>query len=277
MKLSILSLAALAPLATAHFKLVYPTSRPRIVDTMMEFPCGKSDPTAERTKVSLSDGSFPVALSMGHAETAVEMLMSLGTDPGTNYNITLVPTFGVMGLGSFCLPHVTFDSSVLGTNVTDGMNATLQVQTNGDPQGGLYAVWLFSMLMFLACISANNPSAPISNFRPQLHTMIPHLAATTPVSAQVRSLEIRLSSMQTSRLQKACRRTVPPVVVGIPITVPMTIPVLLRCRQLLGVCLVRLSSVALQCYDILSLPALSTWNRFKIDHLRVTQLHAIPW
>ena len=139
MKLSLLSLASLLPFATAHFKLVYPASRNRVEEKMPIFPCGGS-PATERTNVSISDGSFPVALNMGHSQTAVEMLLSLGTDPGTNFNITLIPTFGLMGLGEFCLPHVVFDSKVLGTQIEDGMNATLQVQTNGDTSGGLYAV-----------------------------------------------------------------------------------------------------------------------------------------
>lgn len=145
MKLSILSLASLVPFAAAHFRLVYPTARERLVDKMSTFPCGDS-PSTERTNVSISNGSFPVALNMGHAETAVEMLLSLGTDPGTNFNITLVPTFSLLGLGSFCLPQVSWDTSVLGVEVEDGMNATLQVQTNGDPSGGLYAVCLFMPL-----------------------------------------------------------------------------------------------------------------------------------
>lgn len=139
---SILLLGSILPFASAHFKLIYPESRPRNEDTMPVFPCGGVPPTGDRTKISLSDNSFPVALKMGHDETAVEMLLALGSDPGEHFNITLVPTFGLLGLGSFCLPHVSFDSSVVGTNITDGMNATLQVQSNGDPSGGLYTVCL---------------------------------------------------------------------------------------------------------------------------------------
>ncbi|KAB8075630.1 hypothetical protein BDV29DRAFT_171498 [Aspergillus leporis] len=139
MKLSIVSLAALAPLVSAHFKLDYPTSRGRNEDTMANFPCGGMSQSAERTKVSLSAGDLPVALTLGHAQTAVEVLLALGTDPGTNFNITLHPTFRVEGLGAFCLPNVTFDESVVGVKLTEGMNATLQVQSNGDPTGGLYA------------------------------------------------------------------------------------------------------------------------------------------
>jgi hypothetical protein len=77
---------------------------------------------------------------MGHTQTAVEILIALGSEPGDNYNVTLVPTFQINGLGAFCLPHVDFSEALLGANITDGMNATVQVQSNGDPTGGLYAV-----------------------------------------------------------------------------------------------------------------------------------------
>ncbi|KAB8218382.1 hypothetical protein BDV33DRAFT_125996 [Aspergillus novoparasiticus] len=139
MKLSILSLASLAPLVSAHFKLNYPTSRGFDEDKMSQFPCSGLSQSSERTKVSLSAGDLPVALTMGHSQTAVEVLLALGNDPGTNFNITLHPTFRVEGLGSFCLPNITFDESIVGVKLTDGMNATLQVQSNGDPSGGLYA------------------------------------------------------------------------------------------------------------------------------------------
>lgn len=138
MKFSLLTLA-LAPLATAHFLLQYPTSRGFDEDTMPDFPCGGMSLSSNRTQLPIS-GSFPVALKMGHSQTAVEVLLALGSNPGDNYNITLVKTFQITGLGEFCLPHVEFSEDILGVNVTDGMNATLQVQSNGDPSGGLYAV-----------------------------------------------------------------------------------------------------------------------------------------
>ncbi|KAL9624750.1 MAG: hypothetical protein Q9160_001104 [Pyrenula sp. 1 TL-2023] len=72
---------------------------------------------------------------MGHDENAVQVLLGLGSDPGTNYNITLVPTFREEGLGNFCLRTVSVPTEM---GVTDGMEATLQVITNGDPNGGLY-------------------------------------------------------------------------------------------------------------------------------------------
>lgn len=138
MKFSLLTLA-LAPLATAHFLMQYPTSRGFDEDIMPEFPCGGMSQSSNRTQLPIS-GSFPLALKMGHSQTAVEVLLALGSNPGDNYNVTLVHTFQVVGLGEFCLPHVEFSSDVLGVNITDGMNATIQVQSNGDPSGGLYAV-----------------------------------------------------------------------------------------------------------------------------------------
>lgn len=135
MKFSLFSLAAVVPLAAGHFLLQYPVSRGFDENTMPEFPCGGMSPSADRTQLPL-DGSFPVALSMGHIQTALEVLIALGSDPGNNYNNILVPTFQVNGLGAFCLPHV----GISDLNITDGMNATLQVQSDGDPNGGLYAV-----------------------------------------------------------------------------------------------------------------------------------------
>lgn len=143
MHLPLLTLAALAPLVAAHFKLDYPKSRGVDEDKMTQFPCGGMSASSSRTKVSLSkDGSasLPVAISLGHAQTAVEVVLALGNDPGENFNVTLEPTFRVEGLGSFCLPDITFDQKKLGVNLTDGMNATVQVQSNGDPTGGLYSV-----------------------------------------------------------------------------------------------------------------------------------------
>ncbi|KAJ9298950.1 hypothetical protein DTO271G3_3192 [Paecilomyces variotii] len=135
MKFSLLSLAAIVPLAAAHFKLEYPPSRGFDEDNMPEFPCGGFPQSSNRTKLSLSADSIPVALILGHSQTAVEVLLGLGSKPGDNYNITLAHTFGVTGLGTFCLPSV----SLKGVPLTDGLNATVQVVTNGDTGGGLYA------------------------------------------------------------------------------------------------------------------------------------------
>lgn len=149
---ALVSILSLVSLASAHFDLVYPDSRVQKVDTMSNYPCGGSPPSDNRTLVSLSAHSFPVAVKLSHSnEMAMEMLLALGTHPGANFNITLKPIFQLTGPGTLCLPNVTFDPSILGANVSDGMNATLQVQTNGDPTGGLYTVRLTFALDDLDC------------------------------------------------------------------------------------------------------------------------------
>ncbi|KAF7180371.1 hypothetical protein CNMCM7691_009539 [Aspergillus felis] len=160
MKFSPAYLLSFAPIVAAHFQIQYPTSRGFDEDKMPTFPCGGMTQSSNRTQVSISSGSFPVALRMGHDQTAVEILLALGNDPGNNFNITLHPTFRIEGLGEFCLPHVVFDKSVLGTNITDGMNATLQVQSNGDPSGGLYAC---ADIQFSSTVQYEAPSSCTNN------------------------------------------------------------------------------------------------------------------
>ena len=75
---------------------------------------------------------------MGHTTTNVQVLIGMGNDPGDAFDTIVVPTFHESGPQSFCLGMVTLPSIV---NVTDGMNATIQVVTNGDDgPGGLYNV-----------------------------------------------------------------------------------------------------------------------------------------
>ncbi|KAJ5952936.1 uncharacterized protein N7479_011349 [Penicillium vulpinum] len=160
MKFSLFALTAIVPFAAAHFKLMYPTSRGFDEDTMANFPCGGMGQSSNRTKLPLSGGSFPVALEMHHSQTAVEVLLALGNEPGDNFNIVLSPTFRVTGLGEFCLPHVEINEKLIGRNLTNGMNATLQVQTNGDPSGGLYAC---ADIQFSSDVTYQTPSACTNN------------------------------------------------------------------------------------------------------------------
>lgn len=140
MKTPILPLSLLASLASAHFDLKYPTPRGSDAENMPSFPCGGLSPSTERTQIPLSSPRFPIELDMGHDQTAVQFLLAVGTEPGTNYNITLRKTFRVEGLGEFCLPGLELSGDVLGRELEDGLNLTLQVVTNGHPSGGLYAV-----------------------------------------------------------------------------------------------------------------------------------------
>ncbi|KAJ9666687.1 hypothetical protein H2201_003091 [Coniosporium apollinis] len=128
------ALLALLPLASAHFELTYPPARGFDDSRAAEFPCGGfNTPSATRTPWPLSGG--PIQLEMGHTEARVQVLLALGDEPGSNFNIVLVPTVQERGPEDFCFGMVTLPS---GLNVTEGQRATVQVVTNGDPAGGLY-------------------------------------------------------------------------------------------------------------------------------------------
>jgi hypothetical protein len=134
MKSTLTALAAFTTLASAHFNLNYPSARGFDEDKLGSFPCGSFDtPSSNRTLWPLSGGE--IALTMGHIDANVEVLLGLGSDVGSAFNIILRPTFQEQGLGSFCMTGLSIPSDL---NITEGMNATIQVQTNGDPDGGLY-------------------------------------------------------------------------------------------------------------------------------------------
>lgn len=135
MKVQLL-LGALLPLASAHFKLIYPAARGFDEDNLPQFPCGgQNTVSSNRTQFPITGA--PIQLLMGHTAAKVQVLMALGNDPGINYNITLLPTFQEKGPQNFCIGAGALQFPA-GLNITDGMNATIQVVTNGDPSGGLY-------------------------------------------------------------------------------------------------------------------------------------------
>ncbi|OJD18447.1 hypothetical protein AJ78_01503 [Emergomyces pasteurianus Ep9510] len=135
----LLPLTCLLTLASAHFELLQPPPRGTNFDKITEYPCGGLPVSSKRTEVPLDDPELNIAMKMGHDHSAVQVLLALGSDPGRNFNITLVPTFGQMGLGDFCISDVELTEAKLGTRLTEGLEATLQVVTNGDPTGGLYS------------------------------------------------------------------------------------------------------------------------------------------
>lgn len=133
---NLLALLPLLPLTTAHFILNWPVGRGFDDDNAVKFPCGGFDTvTSNRTQFPLSGG--PIQLDMHHTETRIAVYLALGNDPGSNYNIVLRKQLTEQGLGNFCLGQVDIPSSL---NITAGMNATIQVVSNGDPNGGLYQV-----------------------------------------------------------------------------------------------------------------------------------------
>lgn len=131
-------LAAALPLASAHFTLDWPPARGFDDDTLVQFPCGgQNTVSTNRTKWPIGGG--PIQLGMHHTASKVQVLLSLGNDPGVNYNITLLPTIQEQGPQNFCIAPTALQFPS-GLNITEGTNATIQVVTNGDPNGGLYNV-----------------------------------------------------------------------------------------------------------------------------------------
>jgi hypothetical protein len=116
--------------------MIYPPSRGFSEDTIVDFPCGGFDKITNRTAWPMT-GPAPIQLNMEHTSVKGEVLLALGSDPGVNYNIVLKNVFSETGPESFCIGDVVLPA---GLNITAGMNATIQVVTNGDPNGGLYAV-----------------------------------------------------------------------------------------------------------------------------------------
>ena len=137
--LNTFSLFSLLPLATAHFTLEWPTSRGFDDVKATNFACGGFD-SVKTPRTSWPLTGAPIQLNMEHTETNLAVYMSVGEDPGTNFNIILVPQFAMNGLGDFCMGMVSVPA---GLNISDGTPATIQVVSNGDPDGGLYQVSQF--------------------------------------------------------------------------------------------------------------------------------------
>ncbi|TID19420.1 gpi anchored protein [Venturia nashicola] len=128
--LSLLPISALA-----HYKLTFPPGRGFDESGIVNFPCGGfNTPSNNRTSVPLT-GTFPIQLSMEHTSVKGAVFMALGNNPQSAFSIPLRNTFQETGPDNFCIGGVTIPSNL---NITEGTNATIQVVTNGDPNGGLY-------------------------------------------------------------------------------------------------------------------------------------------
>jgi nascent polypeptide-associated complex subunit beta len=153
-------LFAIIPLATAHFHLSWPTVRGFDSSKAGNFPCGGFDSvSSSRTEWPINGG--PVQLRMEHSQTRVKVLLAIGEDPGSNFNVTLRPTFAQEGLGNFCVGQLNLPS---GMNVSDGTPATIQVVSNGDPEGGLYQV--SSDILFLQVGDVDAVTRPMPSYIP---------------------------------------------------------------------------------------------------------------
>lgn len=135
MLLSLLLLAQLSQLVSAHFVIQYPESRGFNEEKEPQWPCGgfnKVSPT--RAEFPLSGG--PIQIRSTHTQELLEVLVAVGNEPGGSFNTVVVPTFMKMAPGLTCFGDVTLPSSL---NVTEGTNATFQVISRAD-DGALYGV-----------------------------------------------------------------------------------------------------------------------------------------
>jgi len=134
MKTTIATLAAFGSVASAHFNLNYPVVRGFDEDKLGTFPCGSFDTVSpNRTLWPLTGGE--ISLTMGHIDARIEVTIAFGNDPGSAFNTIIQKPLAQTGLGAFCLTSISLPSSL---NITEGQNATIQVLTNGDPDGGLF-------------------------------------------------------------------------------------------------------------------------------------------
>lgn len=127
------ALLSFLPVVSSQFYLVSPKARGFDENKLATFPCGGQDTVGDRTPWPMKGGR--IQLNMTHDQAAVQVLLGLGNDVGEHFNIVLHPTVQERGIGYFCLESLLEPESL---GIKDGHNATIQVVTNGDPNGGLY-------------------------------------------------------------------------------------------------------------------------------------------
>jgi hypothetical protein len=167
--LSFLPLAALAGLATAHFRVLEPEWRGSSFGegaSQWIYPCTSHPPPlpvpltplthfaganvsettdpANRTLWPHTGGSVKINGSHEWAHTYVNL--GLGTNV-TNFNITLVEGFNQTGAGVFCLKEAGKDTlmeGIMASNISmeemEGMHATVQIIQVGHSGSSLYNV-----------------------------------------------------------------------------------------------------------------------------------------
>ncbi|KAG8907765.1 hypothetical protein FRB99_002264 [Tulasnella sp. 403] len=141
MRLSVVSLALFAASASAHFTLDYPQTRGFDEDKEPQF-CG-GFPVGSRSLFPLSGGM--VDINSHHQSSEFVTLISFDANPTSfsEFNTTssgqnipfLIPFVKLQGTGTVCMPVNIAALNIQG--VTNGTNATIQVQFNGG-DGNLY-------------------------------------------------------------------------------------------------------------------------------------------
>ena len=159
-----------ASLASAHFSVVYPWWRgdsfatqwyfppplsreesSLILPKNRNYPCGgvnQSISANNRTLWPLDGGSVVFKGSHPWAQTYVNL--GLGNNV-TRLNVPLVTPFNQTGNGTFCFQHIPIPDSIR-SNVTDGVNGTLQVIQLSETGGSLFNVSSFFPLFFFFAI-----------------------------------------------------------------------------------------------------------------------------
>ncbi|KAL9091003.1 MAG: hypothetical protein Q9159_001629 [Coniocarpon cinnabarinum] len=141
MKFLFLVSLVMAALANAHYTLEYPPARGFDEDMEPQYPCGGFN--------SISSNRTEVPIGSNNPQPQ-------------DFTTLLMPTIQERGPQDFCLGGIMIPENVSGTNGTlmPGMNGTLQLQTNGDPSGGLYQC---ADITFVAASSYRFDSANCKN------------------------------------------------------------------------------------------------------------------
>ncbi|TQS35332.1 hypothetical protein Golomagni_04251 [Golovinomyces magnicellulatus] len=152
-------------IVTAHFSLEYPQSRGLNEDEQDQFPCGgQNSISSQRTLYPLTGGA--IGLVMDRAWSNVQVLIAFESGPTTSFNTVLRPTFTQYGTGNFCMTNINLPSSL---HISEGTNATIQIITNGDPDGGLYQcadiTFGISAFDFEVCQNSTGVTTSKANFR----------------------------------------------------------------------------------------------------------------
>ena len=122
--------------ASCHFVLKWPPSRGFDDGQAISPPCGGfNDISSPRTEWPATGG--PIQLELHHTRTNVSVLIAIKDDPGSSFSVFMRTSITVEGLGSFCLDMIKVPT---GVQWLVGNEATIQIVTNGDQDGGLYQV-----------------------------------------------------------------------------------------------------------------------------------------
>jgi len=192
-------IATTLPLVSCHFALTYPAWR---ADSLAEtnesisqwsFPCANVQPmqntSQERTPWPMTGGS--VVLELHHPWTYLFVNLGFGVEV-TNFNVSLNPDGGKLvnetGNGTFCwnglmVPPV----DILGLEITDGMEASIQIVTVGDSGSALYNVSLHLATGYLTTPWLNSRCPAPSGIIPSAANVSSNILLTYEYSAQISS------------------------------------------------------------------------------------------